>query len=132
MQAVYVLGNQRERGYGVFEFRERIVRGVGRRLGNPCAPPVIPFPNEPRIARKGLWRCQVFGTVLPPEAARTPEHRYTAFRRDSGAGECGDVRGARQPLTCGVDVSHIHIPGASCLARIPQPSGYAGRWPASL
>ena len=60
----------RNSGVRVLERGQRVVGGVGGQGGDELAPPGVPLPDQPRVAREGLRGGQVLRPVLPPEAAR--------------------------------------------------------------
>jgi len=96
MQPVDVLRHEREPAASfdlLLEPRERMVCVVGSRVANELAPPLVPLPDEPRIARERLWGGKLFRAVVLPEtsgarnvgmplSARYP--RLSGRRRDEG------------------------------------------------
>src|SRR5262249_31910244 len=54
VEAVDVLGDEREGGRAALDLGERAVAGVGLRLRDLPAAPVVPLPDQPRILRERL------------------------------------------------------------------------------
>jgi hypothetical protein len=98
VKSVDILRNQGELGGSFFEFGEGIVAGIWFYFGQYAAAPVIPFPNQLGVARKGGGSGQILYPVLLPEPVGIPKGGHTAFGRDSGAGEYGDGASLFQPL----------------------------------
>ncbi len=105
MQAVDVLGDQREIGRALFHGSERMVSGVAVHLADDDAPPVVEFPDEGRIAREGLRRRQIRRPVIAPEAALASEGRDAAFRGHACPGEDDDPFCCPKPLPDGIDIA---------------------------
>ncbi len=90
MQAVYILRYQCELRHFLFQGCQCQVPGIGSCRCNQLAPPVIPAPDEVRIAFESLGCCQVFRIVACPQARLSlAERRDTAFSRDSCTGQSG-------------------------------------------
>ena len=86
MEAVDILGDEREYRSTAFKFYKREVAGIGMNPGDQRASPPIPFPDELGIFRKGLRRGEIFRPKVAPEAARAAKGRDAAFSRYPGTG----------------------------------------------
>src|SRR6266581_667129 len=96
MGPVHVLRDQPEALDPALQVNQRIVGGVRALGGDELAPPVVPFPDQPGVAREGLRGCQVFGSVGPPEPVGSTKCRYPAVCRDPRARQDGHRAGPRQ------------------------------------
>ena len=108
VQTVDVLGDEREIGVALTPRREHLVRPIRTAGRNPLAPPVVPFPDESRIAREGFRSGELLGTMLFPQPVRAAEGRHPAGGRDASAGQHRDARVWRQMLGEQIDVL-VHI-----------------------
>src|SRR5688572_33273529 len=72
--------------------------GIGATLRNQVAPPVVPLPDQTRIAGEGLGSGKLFGPVLPPQTVRTAERRHPARGRHARASHDGETRRLSNPL----------------------------------
>ena len=80
MEAIHVLSDEMELREEVLHFCQREVRRVGFRIRNQFAPPIIPFPNQARIAPESTRSRKVFRTVLRPESGLCiSERRHATF-----------------------------------------------------
>ncbi|SRR5581483_9955673 len=86
--------------------------------GNLPAAPVVPFPNQHRVPRKGLRRREIFGPILSPETLRAAEGRDSTLDGDPGAGKDGYVYRLVETLICSLKVfivsgsqsGHLEVP----------------------
>src|SRR5439155_14728120 len=99
MQTVHVLGDQGEIGLGGLEMNQGSMSRVGLGFSDQSATPVIPLPNQARIFRERLGRCQIFGFVLLPETIGAAEGRDAALGGDAGAGEDDDRGSGANPMS---------------------------------
>ena len=84
VQAVHVLGHERE-AVARTPTRDDRVRGVRLGRRDQAAPPVVPFPDQRRIARERMRSRELFGAERSPQAARSAEGRHATGRRDARA-----------------------------------------------
>src|SRR5687767_14199756 len=80
MKAVDILRNQPKFLEAPLKFRNG---NMGRIRGFGCdqlAPPIVPFPHEPRIPREGFRGGKVFRAEIPPQALGPPKRRHAAIR----------------------------------------------------
>ena len=106
MQAIDVLCNQIETRLAPFEFHKGQVRRVRFGRGHGLAPLVVPFPDQPGIARKNFGGFQTLGLVSPPETARAAIGGYAALRRNSRASERRHRFRGRKPGARFFEFSH--------------------------
>ncbi len=66
VQPVHVLGDEGEVRYALLQFDERPVAGVRLCFADELAAPLIPFPDELRIAYKGFGGGELLGIVPRP------------------------------------------------------------------
>ena len=76
---------------------EDVMRGVGLARGNHLPPPVVPLPDQARIAREGFGRGEGFGAEVLPESVGAAKGRHAARRGHAGARHHGDASIGRQP-----------------------------------
>lgn len=92
MDPIHILRDQPERiGPATFEFYKGDVGEIWLFRGNQFTPPVVPFPDQPRVSLKGFRRGEVFSTKVAPQAVRPTKGRYAAIRRNSCSREDDDV-----------------------------------------
>ena len=97
MEPIDILRDQPELiGHATFKFYEGEVSGIGRFRGNQLTPPVVPFPDQPRVPRKGFRRGEIFCAVGAPQAIRPAKGRHAAIRRNAGSCEDGHVPSGRE------------------------------------
>jgi hypothetical protein len=106
VQTIDVLGDQSEGGLSGFQTDQRVVRRVGCGLGNDLATPVVPLPDEARIARKSFGSGEVFGAKILPEPACAAEGWNAALGGNARAGERRDVSRRGQKLSGACEFSH--------------------------
>ena len=87
VQTVDVLCDQSEVRLLNLQPHQRRMAGIRPGLLDAYPPPVVPFPNQARIARESLRRRQVLGLVLFPHAAGSAKGRDTALRGDPRSGQ---------------------------------------------
>ena len=87
MKTVHVLCNQHEVLEAVLQFGDGKVARVGLYFADQLPPPVIPFPNRPRICSKRLCGRQFLGPILAPQAFGASESRHPGLGRYAGSGE---------------------------------------------
>jgi hypothetical protein len=68
MKAIDILGDQRELVRTAFHRGQSLMPGIGSGVRNMPAPFFVPLPDEFRIAREPLGRCQILKTVRLPKA----------------------------------------------------------------
>ena len=64
--------------------------------GNQFAPPVVPFPDQPRVALKGFGRCQILRSKIAPQAVCPAKGRHAAIGGNAGSREDGHVASRRE------------------------------------
>ena len=97
MQPVNILCDEPHAiGPSPLKLHERVVGGIRLFRGNQFTPPVVPFPDQPRVPRKGFWRGEVFSAKGTPQAIRPAKGRYAAIRRNAGSREDGHVPSGRE------------------------------------
>lgn len=89
VQTVDILSNQGEPLFPPFEVGEGKVAGIRGDRGDLLPSPVIPFPNQHRIAGERLGSRQIFRAELTPQPFRSTKRRHPALGGDSRAGEHG-------------------------------------------
>src|SRR5258706_4750026 len=99
MQAVDVLRDECKIRVLRLERGKRTMAGVGFGLRDEGAAPVVPFPDQFRIARETLRRREVFGSMATPQPARAAKGRDTAFSGDARAGQHRDRIRLRENFT---------------------------------
>jgi hypothetical protein len=82
----------------LFKFGQRKMPRIGLRLGDYASAPVIPFPNQFRIALECFWGGEVFRPEIAPESAGSTKGRDAALGGNSRAGEDGDRSSGGDPL----------------------------------
>jgi hypothetical protein len=93
VQAVDVLSDERDARPVARPPRQDVVRGIGTRVLDHPAAPVVPLPDELGVVRERLGRRQRLGAYLLPESVGTPECGDAGCRGYSGSGENRDTRG---------------------------------------
>src|SRR5271169_6636375 len=68
VETVDVLRNEVEAPFLALQFNQSAMGGIGRNLGNGLTAPVVPFPDEARIAQECLGGGQFLRFVFFPEA----------------------------------------------------------------
>ena len=109
MEAVHVLGDEGELREGFFPGGQGRVAGIGGASGDQAAPPVIPFPDELRVAGEGFGRGQVLGPEPAPQPLLPAEGGDAGFGRDPGAGKRRDPLGAPQYFRRLIDERGVHM-----------------------
>ena len=74
-----------------FKFYKSDVGRIRLLRGNQFTPPVVPFPDQPRVSLKGFGCCEIFRAVGAPQAVRPAKGRHAAIRRNSSSREDGYV-----------------------------------------
>src|SRR5262245_14747295 len=97
VQTVDVLRDQRELRKPPAPRRQHVVRAVRPARRDQAAPPLVPLPDQLRVARERLRRGELLGPEIPPQPAGTAKRGHPARRRDARAGQDGDPRFAREP-----------------------------------
>ena len=109
MESINVLGDECERRAAGFESSESAMAGIGLCGGDALAAPVVPLPDELRIAREGLGRGESFGAMVVPQAAGAAEGGNARFGGDARAGEDGDGASAFDPVAGLSDVGEADV-----------------------
>ena len=78
-------------GPSLFKLHECVVGRIWLFRGNQFAPPVVPFPDQPRIPLKGLRGREILRAKVAPQAVRPAKGRHAAIRRNSSSREDGHV-----------------------------------------
>ena len=78
-------------GPSLFKLHERVVGRIWLFRGNQFAPPVVPFPDQPRVPLKGLRGREILRAKGAPQAVRPAKGRYAAIRRNSSSCEGGHI-----------------------------------------
>src|SRR5215212_7947913 len=76
--------------------------GIGLTPGNRLPPPVVPLPDERRIASKRLRGRERFGPEISPETVGPAKGRHAARRGHTGPRENGEPRGVAQTADEGI------------------------------
>ena len=98
VQAIHVLRHQGEPfRVSALHFRQGEVPGIGLRRMDQAAQPVIPFPNQAGIARKGLGGAKLFRRIISPQPIRSPKGRNMALRRNTSTRKSHNLPGAQAP-----------------------------------
>jgi len=92
VQAVDILGDENKAGQLLFPSSQDEVTGIGLSSGDNLPAPVIPFPDQNRVALKSLGCGQVFGPELFPQAVLAAKSGDAGLGRDPRASENGDPR----------------------------------------
>jgi hypothetical protein len=93
VKAIHILRHEREAAVrSPFEFRQSKMPRIGLRPVDDLTPPVVPFPNQPRIAGKGLGGGKLLRGKISPQAARPAKRRNTALGGDAGPRKGYDSR----------------------------------------
>jgi hypothetical protein len=99
VQPIDVLGHEQEVAHEPLEARERPVAGIGLGTRNQAPTPLVPVPDEPRIAARRLGRRELLGAKARPEPGLcVTEGGDPALGGDAGAGERDDAARAPQSL----------------------------------
>ena len=99
VQSIHILRDQSEVRFLDFEFDERAMPRIRQRLRDGLPAPVIPLPDQARVAQECFGRGKILGLVVFPKALVSPERRHAAFGGNSCAGEHRYFRGCFDPLT---------------------------------
>ena len=91
MQAVHVLSDEAEMLVASFQFNDGMVGRIWRFRSNQFTPPVVPFPDQPRVSGKGFSCREIFCAVSAPQAVSPAKGRHTAIRGNSSSCEDGHV-----------------------------------------
>ena len=98
VEPVDILGDQRESRGALLECHQRVMRRVWFRGGDLLAAPVVPFPNQARVALECFGRGKLLGPELVPQTARTAKGRDAALGGDAGASQHDDRFSGSDPL----------------------------------
>src|SRR5262245_25735668 len=77
----------------LFKLHERVMGRIRLFGGDQFSPPVVPFPDQPRVPLKGLWACEIFCAKVAPQTISSSECRYATVGRNAGSCEDGYVPG---------------------------------------
>jgi hypothetical protein len=92
VQPVHVLRDQRQAGNPVDECGERVVTCVGQGVADELTPPLVPPPDEFRVALETFGRGEVERVIAGPETfLGIAKSRYAALRGDSRARQDADM-----------------------------------------
>lgn len=99
VEAVHVLGDERELREEFFHFDQSEVGGIWFGIGDEFAPPFVPFPDEAGISPEGARRGEVFGAIFGPKAGLgIAKSGDAAFGGDARASENNDTFGGGEAL----------------------------------
>ena len=73
MQTIHILSNQGERRNTRLKRDQGTMSRIRRSIGNQAATPVVPLPDQLRVASERLWSRQILGPELAPESGRAAE-----------------------------------------------------------
>src|SRR5690606_37963506 len=111
---------------------EHVVGGVGAGVGDALAAPVVPHPDEARVAAERVERGERLGPEGSPEPAGAEKRGDAGRGGDAGAGERGDAAGAAHGVGDACDVLRGHSARARGPTWLPGmrmgPTRGAGFW----
>jgi hypothetical protein len=97
VKAIHVLRDQGEAGFPPFELDQRAMGGIGGGLGDELTPPVVPFPNQPRVFGESFGRGEILRPVAFPKAAGVAKGGDATFGRNARAGKNRQRSGLGEP-----------------------------------
>lgn len=103
VQSIHVLRNERE-SVSLAPARDQLMAGVGLTSRDSSAPPVIPLPDQLRVAPERLRGRELLRPERSPEATGSTKRRDTACRGNSCACEHRQPARRRDPRR---DLSHL-------------------------
>src|SRR5215831_12741586 len=91
--------------------------GIRRGSGNDLTPPVVPVPDQARIARESFWSGEVFRAEVFPKTALAPECGDATLGGNSRAGQRRDGPRLGYVLAGSLEIGHrVSLLGAQSVA----------------
>ena len=97
MEPIDILRDQPECIVGTtFKFYKGDMGRIRLFCSDRFAPPVVPFPDQPRVAFKGFGCCEILCSKIAPQAVCSAKGRHAAIGGNAGPREDGDVPSRRK------------------------------------